>query len=299
MVSNGAMNGVNDFISITVPLQINGQEVQTSKTYDVKSPGTGKTIWKSSAATTEEAISAVEAAAAAFPSWSKSKLSVRRDILFKASDILASRADEFSKYMEDETGSQPSFAKGFNIPTSVELLRDVASRAMSVAGSIPVCGEEGKSALLHKEPFGVVFGIAPWNAPYILGFRSVAYALAAGNTTVIKGSELSPRCFWAIGRVFNEAGLPDGCLNVLTHHPEDAAAVTTTIIEHPAVKKINFTGSTHVGSMIATTAGKNLKPVLMELGGKASCIVLEDADIDKAAYACAIGAFVHVSVNTS
>ena len=132
------------------------------------------------------------------------------------------------------------------------------------------------------------------NAPYILGFRAASNALAGGNTVVLKGPEASPRCTWVVGSVFKEAGLPDGCLNIIHHRPQDAAEVTTALIEHPLVKKINFTGSTAVGSIIAATAGKNLKPVLMELGGKASAIVLKDADIDLAAKQCAIGAFAHV-----
>jgi acyl-CoA reductase-like NAD-dependent aldehyde dehydrogenase len=131
------------------------------------------------------------------------------------------------------------------------------------------------------------------NAPYILGVRSILYALAAGNTCILKGSELSPRCFWAIGSVLTDAGLPAGALNVLYHRPEDAAKITATLIEHPAIKKINFTGSTAVGRIIAQLAGKNLKPVLMELGGKASAIVLDDADLKKAATQCALGSFLH------
>jgi acyl-CoA reductase-like NAD-dependent aldehyde dehydrogenase len=131
------------------------------------------------------------------------------------------------------------------------------------------------------------------NAPYILGLRSVIYALAGGNTCILKGSELSPRCFWAIGTALNEAGLPAGALNVIYHQPKDAARITTALIEHPAIKKVNFTGSTAVGRIIAQTAGKNLKPVLMELGGKASAIVLDDADLKKAATQCALGAFLH------
>jgi acyl-CoA reductase-like NAD-dependent aldehyde dehydrogenase len=131
------------------------------------------------------------------------------------------------------------------------------------------------------------------NAPYILGVRSVLYALAAGNTCILKGSELSPRCFWAIGSVLHDAGLPPGALNVLYHRTEDAAQITTALIQHPAVKKVNFTGSTAVGRIVAQTAGKHLKPVLMELGGKASAIVLDDANLDKAATQCALGAFLH------
>lgn len=132
------------------------------------------------------------------------------------------------------------------------------------------------------------------NAPYILGIRSVVYALAAGNTCVLKGSEVSPRCFWAIGTLFREAGLPDGCLNVIYHRPADAADITRFLIEQPAVKKINFTGSTGVGRIIAQTAGRNLKPVLLELGGKNNAIVREDANLEQAAQQCCLGSFLHV-----
>lgn len=135
------------------------------------------------------------------------------------------------------------------------------------------------------------------NAPFILGFRAVVYAIGAGNTCILKGSEVSPRCFWLIGSIFRDAGLPDGCLNVVYHRPEDAAEITTALIEHPAVRKINFTGSTAVGRIISATAGKNLKPVLMELGGKASAIVREDADLHLAAKQCAVGAFLNVRVS--
>jgi acyl-CoA reductase-like NAD-dependent aldehyde dehydrogenase len=111
---------------------------------------------------------------------------------------------------------------------------------------------------------------------------------------VLKASERSPRCFWAIGSIFNEAGLPSGTLNVVAHRPEDASEIVEAMIAHPMVKKINFTGSTSVGRTIAAIAGKHLKPVLMELGGKASSLVLEDADLKLAAHWNAVGAFLHV-----
>ena len=133
------------------------------------------------------------------------------------------------------------------------------------------------------------------NAPYILGCRAFAYALAAGNTVVFKGSELAPRCFQTLVDVMHEAGLPAGCLNLIFTRPQDAAEVTASLIANPAVGKINFTGSTAVGKIIASTAGKFLKPVLLELGGKATAIVLKDADLRKAATFCTLGAFSHVS----
>lgn len=123
----------------------------------------------------------------------------------------------------------------------------------------------------------------------------MALPLAAGNTVVLKGSELAPKCFWALGDVFRQAGLPAGCLNVIFHQPSDAPAVTNALIAHPAIRKINFTGSTQVGAIISSQAGKHIKPVLLELGGKASAVVLDDANLDRAAMNCALGSFMHVS----
>jgi acyl-CoA reductase-like NAD-dependent aldehyde dehydrogenase len=131
------------------------------------------------------------------------------------------------------------------------------------------------------------------NAPWPLGVRAFSLALAAGNTCVLKGPELAPKCFYAIVDAFRQAGLPDGVLNLVFHRPQDASEITTALIAHPAVKKVNFTGSTAVGSIISATAGKYLKPVITELGGKASMIVLADADIEKAAKAATMGAFLH------
>ena len=134
---------------------------------------------------------------------------------------------------------------------------------------------------------------APRNAPYILATRSVIFPIAAGNTAILKGSELCQRTMWALCSVFIEAGLPAGVLNLLFHAPANAPAITQQLIAHPAVKKINFTGSTMVGRIIGRLAGEHLKPVLLELGGKAPAIVWEDADLDNAAAQCALGAFLN------
>ena len=132
------------------------------------------------------------------------------------------------------------------------------------------------------------------NAPWPLGCRAASYALAAGNTVVLKGPELSPQCYWAIVDIFRQAGLPDGCLNLIIHRPEDAIQITNALVSHQSIKKINFTGSTAVGAIISSLAGKHLKPIITELGGKASAIILKDADVAKAAQECALGAFLHV-----
>ncbi|OJJ79206.1 uncharacterized protein ASPGLDRAFT_159344 [Aspergillus glaucus CBS 516.65] len=177
----------------------------------------------------------------------------------------------------------------------VLFIKDFAGRISMIEGIVPnINGSgEGEGAIVYKEPYGVILSIVPWNAPFILGTRAVALPLAAGNTVVLKGSELSPKCFWALGDIFRQAGLPAGCLNVIFHQPSDALAVTNALIAHQAVRKVNFTGSTMVGSIIASTAGRHIKPVLLELGGKASAIVLDDANLEKAAMNCAIGSFMH------
>ena len=123
--------------------------------------------------------------------------------------------------------------------------------------------------------------------------RAVLFPIAAGNTAILKGSELSPRTMWGIASVLHDAGLPAGVLNFLVHEPANAAAITQALIANPTIKKINFTGSTAVGRIVAKLAGEHLKPVLLELGGKAPAIVWEDADLDNAAFQCALGAFVN------
>ncbi|KAF1936036.1 salicylaldehyde dehydrogenase [Clathrospora elynae] len=279
--------------SYTVPLLINGKEVTTTTTFPVTSPVSHQKVWNSSSASLEDVKDAVLAAKAAFPAWSKMKPSAKRNIFLQAANVVDARGDELADYMKIETGAADAFSNGFNVPKMADMLRDVAGRLSGVMGHIPSCEEEGTSALIVKEPYGVVLGIAPWNAPYLLGMRAILYPLAAGNTCILKGSEFCPRTWWAIGSVLSEAGLPAGVLNVLFHRPEDAAQITTALVEHPAIKKINFTGSTAVGRIIASQAGKNLKPVLLELGGKASAIVLDDANLKNAATQCALGAFLH------
>lgn len=149
-------------------------------------------------------------------------------------------------------------------------------------------------ALVVKEPYGVVVGMAPWNAALLLGLRAVCAPIACGNTVVLKASELSPGTHHFIGKLFQDAGFPAGVCNVIQHRREDAPGVVEALISHPATRKINFTGSTPVGSIVAKLAGQYLKPVLLELGGKAPQIVLEDADLEKAAVAAVAGAWAHV-----
>jgi vanillin dehydrogenase len=140
---------------------------------------------------------------------------------------------------------------------------------------------------------GVVVGIAPWNAPLILGMRSIAMPVAYGNTVVLKCSEESPGVHLAIASVFQEAGFPKGVVNAITNAPEDAAEVVEELIAHPKTRRISFTGSTRIGRVIAEKAGAHLKRAVLELGGKAPMIVLQDASIDDAVSAANFGAFMN------
>ena len=277
----------------TMPFIINGQEYRPEKTFDVVSPRTGAVTHRCGSASVDDARRAVDAAAAAFPSWRQTVPSARRDIFLKAADVMETRRGELIGYLTAETGGTEAWAN-FNINTTIDIIRDVAGRIATIEGSyIQQTKTPGVSALITNEPYGVVLSIAPWNAPYILGTRSVAYPVAAGNTVVLKGTELAPRTMWAIASVFQEAGLPNGVINTISHEPAAAVAVTGALITDPRVKKINFTGSTNVGRAIGRLAGENLKPAILELGGKAPAIVWEDANLDTAALQCALGAFLN------
>ncbi|KAG9252975.1 putative aldehyde dehydrogenase [Emericellopsis atlantica] len=277
----------------TVPLMINNKDVITTTTAPTISPLTNKPVWSFSSASDAHVEEAVQSCQAAFPAWSKTKVCHRRDLLLSCADIVARRKTELGGYMHHEIGADEGY-QDFILGLTIDGFRDTAGRiAGAVTGTVPESNLPGMRAMVLKRPYGVNVGIAPWNAPYHLGLRSVLFAIAAGNTAILKGSEFTPRCYYAIADIFREAGLPDGVLNLILHAPQDGPRVMDKLVTHEHVKKINFTGSTRVGSIIAKKAGEHLKPVLMELGGKASAIVLEDADLEKAALQCALGAFLN------
>ncbi|KAI0126544.1 aldehyde dehydrogenase [Xylariales sp. AK1849] len=276
--------------SNVVPFIINGKECRPEKTFDVDSPGTGKVIHQCGIATEADALAAVDAAAKALPRWRNSTPGERRDILLKAAEIMGNRRSELASYMIEAVGAAQGWAD-FNISTTIDLLKDVAGRISSLAGTVPSLSDPNLGAMVVKEPYGVVLAIAPWNAPYILGMRSVLFPIATGNTAVLKGSEISPKVFWGITSVLTEAGLPDGVLNFISTDPAHAAEVTGALISNPDIKKINFTGSTAVGRIIGKLAGQHVKPVVLELGGKAPAIIWDDANLDIAAEQCVLGSF--------
>jgi acyl-CoA reductase-like NAD-dependent aldehyde dehydrogenase len=285
-------NGTTKETTPTYPLLISNKPHSTTNIFPVYSPGTGALLHHFSSASAADTEAAITAAHNAYPSWRVLPPSKKRDIFLKAADIMDSRRPLLTKYMVEETGGAPGWA-AFNLGLASEILRDVAGRISSIQGTIPTTAQEGVSALIYKEPYGVILAIAPWNAPYILGIRAVAYPLAAGNTVILKAPELSPMCSHSLVSALHDAGLPAGVLNLIAHQPSDAALITKHLIESPIIKKVNFTGSTAVGKIIAELSGRNLKPVLLELGGKAPAIVCEDADLEIAAQECAVGSFLH------
>lgn len=151
-----------DSSPIVVPLIIDGKEEQGTSTFDVVSPYTNKTCWSAASATPEDAVRAVEAAEAAFPAWSQTKPIVRRDILLKAAGILEARLEQNAAYMRTEMGADVGASQFFVVPLAIRMLRDIAGRITSICGSVPVVEEEGQSAIVYKEPMGVILGIVPW-----------------------------------------------------------------------------------------------------------------------------------------
>ncbi len=184
-----------------------------------------------------------------------------------------------------------------NIGNTIELLEELAAQVtFATNGIIPHTRDADSMALVIKEPYGVQLGIAPWNASLFLAARAVFTPIACGNTAILKASELSPGVHHFIGQLLKDAGFPPGVLNIVQHRREDASIVLEALISHPAIRKVNFTGSTAVGKIIGGMAASHCKPTLMELGGKAPQIVFEDADLDKAAQAAVIAAYAHVSL---
>jgi acyl-CoA reductase-like NAD-dependent aldehyde dehydrogenase len=254
-------------------------------------PVTGAVATEAKAFSVADADAAVEAAAAAFPGWSALGPNARRAALNKAADALAAKADQFVDAMMGEIGATEGWAR-FNLMLAVGMVREAAALTTQISGEVIPSDKPGCIAMALREPVGVMLGIAPWNAPIILGVRAVAVPLACGNTVVLKASEQCPRTHSLIAEAFDEA-LPKGAVSIVTNAPQDAPEIVGALIDNPHVRRINFTGSTAVGRIIAKRAAEHLKPVLLELGGKAPLIVLEDADLDEAVKAAAFGAFMN------
>jgi acyl-CoA reductase-like NAD-dependent aldehyde dehydrogenase len=267
-------------------------EAEEGRTFENRDPFTGEVVSEVAAGTRADAKRAVEAAAAAFPEWSQTPPAVRQGIFLKAADVLESRQDEVVSMLARETGCTFGFGM-FQMHFVPGLFRQAAALAYAPLGEV-IPSDTGAFAMGVRRPVGVVGAIAPWNAALILSARSIAAPLALGNTVVLKPSEWSPQVgglLW--GEVFAEAGLPAGVLNIVTHAPGEAQGIGDELVESPHVRRLNFTGSTGTGRKLAEAAGRQLKRVLLELGGYNPLIVLADADLEYAVDATTFGAFLH------
>ncbi|MBB3954133.1 aldehyde dehydrogenase [Novosphingobium sediminicola] len=279
---------------LDVALLIGGEDRAASDgaTFERHGPLGDGVASRAAAATVADADAAAAAAGAALPAWAALGPNVRRRLLLDAADAMEARAADFIACMAAETGASAGWA-GFNVHLGAGLLREAAALTTQVKGETIPSDRPGCYAMTVRRPAGVVLGIAPWNAPVILGVRAIATPLACGNTVVLKASEQCPATHRLIGAVLRDAGFPAGVVNVITNAPKDAGAVVAALVQHPAVRRINFTGSTHVGRIIATLAAQELKPCLLELGGKAPMVVLGDADLDAAVAAAGFGAYMN------
>jgi len=262
------------------------------RTFEDRDPFDGELVAEVAAGSRDDARRAIEAAAAAAPAWAQAPPAARQAVFLAAADLLESRRDEVVSLLARETGCTFGMAM-FQMHFVPGLLRQAAALAYAPLGEV-IPSDTGAFAMGLRRPVGVVGAIAPWNVPLILSARSIAAPLALGNTVVLKPSEWSPisgGLLW--GEIFAEAGLPAGVLNIVTHAPGEAQGIGDELIENPHVRRLNFTGSTATGRRLAEAAGRQLKRIVLELGGSNPLIVLADADLDYAVNAAAFGAFLH------
>lgn len=274
---------------------INGEWVKSASgaVFDDHNPFTGDVFAKVPAANKDDARKAIDAATAAFPAWSATAPSLKQSYLMKAAEILTERQEEIAQMLREETGANPKWAM-FQTSVTLGMIREAASQVYRMTGEILPADLPGSFFMVLRQPAGVIGCISPWNAPLILSTRDIAFALAYGNTTVLKPSAESPVTGGVvIAELFEKAGLPKGVLNVVTNGPEGSGAIGDELIDDPRVRRISFTGSSDVGRKIAEKAGKRLKRVLLELGGQDATIILADADIDYAVKAAVFGRFAH------
>lgn len=278
----------------TLDLFINGAYVsaEDDRSFTRENPITGEDVTRAGAASLEDGRRAVDAAARAFPAWSTTGPGERRAKLLSAAENLKARGDDIVQAMKEEIGATEAWAR-FNVMLAADMLVEAAALTTQIHGEIIPSNRPGSTAMAMRQAAGVVLAIAPWNAPVILGVRSIATPLACGNTIVMKTSELCPRTHALIIEAVAEAGFPPGVLNAISNDPKDAPQLVESLIANPAVRRVNFTGSTRVGRAIGELSGRYLKPALLELGGKAPMLILEDADIDAAVAAAAFGAYMN------
>ncbi|KKW69168.1 salicylaldehyde dehydrogenase [Lampropedia cohaerens] len=271
---------------------IGGTRVQAEggRTFERRNPIDQQLATVAPAASVADARKAVDAAADALGAWAATGPGERRALLNRAADALQARHASLTRAIMAETGASAIWSD-FNVRLAVNMLREAAALTTQIQGQTIPSDTAGLLSMAVRQPAGVVLGMAPWNAPLILGVRALAVPLACGNTVVFKGSEVCPATHAEIVQAFCDAEFPAGVVNFVTNAPADAGPIVEAMIAHPALRRVNFTGSTRVGKIIAATCAKYLKPSVLELGGKAPALVLDDADLDDAVNGVAFGAF--------
>jgi acyl-CoA reductase-like NAD-dependent aldehyde dehydrogenase len=265
---------------------------ENGATFERRSPATGEVVSRGAAGSVADAHRAVEAAQRAYREWSATGPTQRRALLLRSADEIDARADEFVAAMKAEVGANELWAR-FNVMLASNLFREAASLATQLQGETIPTDKPGALSMTIRQPVGVVLSIVPWNGPVVLAARAIAYPIVCGNTVIFRASEMSPRTHELMAQAVMAAGFPKGTLNFLTNAPSDAPQVVEALIAHPAVRRVNFTGSTHVGRIIAETAARHLKRCILELGDKSPLVVLDDAEIDHAVAASLFGAFLY------
>ena len=273
-------------------MYINGQWTPAARTFDDLNPSDNSLYARIPDGSAEDVRKAIDAAKRAFPAWSGLAFHERAHMLHRIAEVWDRRKDEFVAAAVAEGGGW--LGKGmFEAGYVSEVFRSAAALCYQNIGEV-LPSEHHKFMMATRFPLGVISVISPWNMPGILTSRGFAAALAVGNTIVLKPSEDTPYAGGLyFAEILHEAGIPAGVFNVVTCSRESVGAVGDEMIENPTVKAVSFTGSTAVGRHIAAKCGAHLKKACVELGGKDSMIILEDADLDHAAKAANFGSFMH------
>jgi len=273
-------------------LYIDGKwcDAASGRTFDVINPATGGVIGTAADGSAVDTRVAVEAAASAFESWSRTTAYERASVLQAAHRLMLERHEELARLMTIEQGKPLRMART-EVTYAADFLSWFAEEAKRVYGEIIPSSRADQRFLVMKQPVGVAAAITPWNYPISMITRKVAPALAAGCTIVLKPAEQTPLCAIETFRVFEDAGVPPGVVNLVTG--ADPVPIGDELLTNPAVRKITFTGSTEVGREIAARAARGMKRVSLELGGHAPFIVFSDADPEHAAKGAALVKFLN------
>jgi len=273
------------------PLYINGgwREGSDGGVADDVNPATGEVFARVAQAGARDVEDALAAAHAARGPWAKVLVNEREALLLDTASRIAARSTEIRDLIIEETGSVMMKAP-WEVSYAVECLRSAAACTRRAHGDTFPSSAKGQVGMTIRQPLGVIAGISPFNSPFLLAIKKIAFALAAGNTFILKPSDLAPLCGLKLAELFHAAGLPAGVLNVI---PGPAAVVGAALVSDPRVKMITFTGSSAVGRQLAAEAGRHMKRMTLEMGGKNPLVVLADADLAYAVDAAAFGIFFH------